>query len=204
MVYRQWCHISMPVTSQLPIQTTKIFYSFLTCICVPPLWKRFRHPCHEVRYSKLVRQKQLRKALLLVLLSVDDYKRLDSSSCFIFTSFRTELKPGVNVSHDMNSPTFTLYTQPWSSEGFFPEGGTRGFFQIVSRGGKSGKIYFFPLKIKKTTIFCIKFQNPGGPWAPAPLFRRPCTQPWSSEGEGYKGALAPPCILKFDIFLLNF
>jgi len=33
----------MRVTSQLPIQTTTIFYSFLTCTCAPPLWKSFRH-----------------------------------------------------------------------------------------------------------------------------------------------------------------
>jgi len=23
----------------------QFFYSFLTCTCIPPLWKRFRHPC---------------------------------------------------------------------------------------------------------------------------------------------------------------
>ena len=33
--------------------------------------------------------------------------------------------------------------------------GTKGFFQNFSRGGgKSGEICFFPLKNKKTTIFC--------------------------------------------------
>jgi len=35
----------MLVMSQLLIQTTNIFYSFLTCTCAPPLWKRFCHPC---------------------------------------------------------------------------------------------------------------------------------------------------------------
>ena len=30
------------------------------------------------------------------------------------------------------------------------------------------------------------------------------TQPWALEGRRYLGALASPCILKFDIFLLNF
>jgi len=34
----------MLVTSYLPIQTTKIFYSFLTITCAPPLRKTFRHP----------------------------------------------------------------------------------------------------------------------------------------------------------------
>jgi len=33
------------VTSQLSIQTTKIFYRFLISICAPRLSKRFRHPC---------------------------------------------------------------------------------------------------------------------------------------------------------------
>jgi len=42
--------------------------------------------------------------------SVSDYKRLDTSSYFIIANFHTELKPQENVSHDMNSPTFTLYT----------------------------------------------------------------------------------------------
>jgi len=35
----------MLVTSQLPIQTTKIFYSYLTCTCAPAHWKRFHNPC---------------------------------------------------------------------------------------------------------------------------------------------------------------
>jgi len=43
---------------------------------------------------------------------VSDYKRLDTMSYFIITNFHTELKPQENVSHDMNSLTFTLYTQP--------------------------------------------------------------------------------------------
>jgi len=35
----------MLVTSQLPIQTTYILYSFRDVHLCPPLWKRFRHPC---------------------------------------------------------------------------------------------------------------------------------------------------------------
>jgi len=62
-------------------------------------------------YSKLVRQKQLRKAVLLFL-SVSDYKHLDASLYFIITNLHTDLKPQVNASHDMNSLTFTmLYTR---------------------------------------------------------------------------------------------
>jgi len=57
-----------------------------------------------------MRQKQLRKAWLLVLLSVSDYKRLRTSLYFITTNFHTELKPQVNVIHDINAPVFTLYT----------------------------------------------------------------------------------------------
>jgi len=64
-----------------------------------------------MRYSKLMRLKQLRKALFLVLLSVSDHKRLDTSLYFIIICFHTELKPQLSIIHDMNSPTFTLYTQ---------------------------------------------------------------------------------------------
>jgi len=55
-------------------------------------------------------QKQLRKALLLVLLSVSDYKRLGTSSYFIITNLHTELKPQVNANHGMNPAEFALYT----------------------------------------------------------------------------------------------
>ena len=50
---------------------------------------------------------------------VSDYKRLDTRSYFIITNFHTELKPQENVSHDMNPPTFTLYTlSPVATWGF--------------------------------------------------------------------------------------
>jgi len=61
-----------------------------------------------VTHSKLVRQKQLRKGLLLVLLSVSDYKHLDTSLYFIVINLHTELKPQVNARYDMNSPAFTM------------------------------------------------------------------------------------------------
>jgi len=61
-----------------------------------------------VIYSKLVRQKHLRKVLLLVLLSVSDCKHLDTSLCFIITNLHTELKPQVNASHDINFLAFTM------------------------------------------------------------------------------------------------
>jgi len=61
-----------------------------------------------VTHSKLVRQKHLRKALLLVLLSVRDYKHLDTSLYFIITNLHTELKPQVNASHDMESLALTM------------------------------------------------------------------------------------------------
>jgi len=64
-----------------------------------------------VTYSKLVRQKHLRKALLLLFLLVSDYRHLDTSLYFIITNLHTELKPQLNASHDMNSLAFTmLYT----------------------------------------------------------------------------------------------
>ena len=59
-------------------------------------------------YSKLVRQKHLRKALLLLFLSVSDYKHLDTSLYFIITNLHTDLKPQVNASHDKNSLTFPM------------------------------------------------------------------------------------------------
>ena len=59
-------------------------------------------------YSKLVRQNHLRKALLLLFLSVSDYKHLDASLYFIITNLHTDLKPQVNASHDMNSLEFTM------------------------------------------------------------------------------------------------
>jgi len=55
-----------------------------------------------------VRRKQLRKALFLVLISVSDYKRLDTSLYFIINNLHTELKPQVNASHDMSSLAFTM------------------------------------------------------------------------------------------------
>jgi len=65
----------------------------------------------------LVRQKHLRKALLLVLLLVSDYKHLDTSLYFIITNLHTELKPQVNASRDMNSLAFTmLYVQRLATE----------------------------------------------------------------------------------------
>jgi len=61
-----------------------------------------------VTYSKLVRQKQLRKALLLVLLSVNDYKHLDISLYFIIINLHTKLKSQVNARYDMNSLALTM------------------------------------------------------------------------------------------------
>jgi len=50
-----------------------------------------------VGYSKLVSQKRLRKALILVLLSVIDYKRVYTRVYFIITNFHTEHKPQVKI-----------------------------------------------------------------------------------------------------------
>jgi len=56
-----------------------------------------------------VQQKQVRKALLLVLLSVCDGKRLDTRLYFIIPNFHTKLTSD-KVPHDVNSPAFPLYT----------------------------------------------------------------------------------------------
>jgi len=67
---------------------------------------------------------------------------------------------------------------PWASKGFFPGGGSRGFFQNISRGAKSGEIYFFPLKTRKTTFFCWKCQNPVGVKAPTAPLPTPMVMSW--------------------------
>ena len=56
----------------------------------------------------------------------------------------------------------------------FSKGATRGFFQNLSRGAKSGENCCFPLETKKTTFFRWNFQNRGA----LPPFRRPCFQLW--------------------------
>ena len=64
-------------------------------------------------YGKLAHQKQLRKALLRVLISVSDCKLAYGCLYFIITNFHTELKPQVKVRHGIISPAFTLYTDSW-------------------------------------------------------------------------------------------
>jgi len=75
----------------------------------PPLEKSFQRPCRFRWLQKVGPPETLAEALLLVLLSVSDYKRVYASLYFITTNFNTELKPQVKVSHGMNSPAFTLY-----------------------------------------------------------------------------------------------
>jgi len=63
---------------------------------------------HQLGYSKLVRQKQLRNRYPFTFgwwLQAHIYKFV-----FHYHHFHTELKPHVKVSHGMNSPAFTLYT----------------------------------------------------------------------------------------------
>ena len=64
-----------------------------------------------MKFSKLVRQKHLRKALLLVLLSVSDYKHLDTSLYFIITNLHMELKPQGNARHEFSSTDNAIHTQ---------------------------------------------------------------------------------------------
>jgi len=96
---------------------------------------------HQLGYSKLVHQKQLRKALFLVLLSVSDYKRVHVSLYFIITIFTRHLKHHVKVSHGMNSPAFTLCTlfdwswkigKPYCFDQFRLEVEVEYFFYAVS------------------------------------------------------------------------
>jgi len=56
-----------------------------------------------------------------------------------------------------------FWVRTWASEGFFPGGATRGFFQNFSmREAKSGEIVFFPLETKKSTFFAENFKIQGG------------------------------------------
>ena len=48
------------------------------------------------------------KSVTPCLLSVGDYKRLDTSLHFIIINLHTELTPQVNARYDMNSLTFTM------------------------------------------------------------------------------------------------
>jgi len=75
--------------------------------CPPSLKKSFRRPCRWIQQVGAPETPE--KALLLVLLSVSDYKRVYASLYFITTNFHTELKPQVKVSHGMTSPAFALY-----------------------------------------------------------------------------------------------
>jgi len=68
----------------------------------------------------------------------------------IFYKKKLKLVPNLTKLHNTLDQD-NIGQGPWASEGFF-------------RGGpKVVKFVFFPLKTKKTTIFCKKFQNPGGP-----------------------------------------
>ena len=168
-----------------------------------------------MRYSRLVRQKQLRKALLFVLLSVSDYKRLDTSSYFIITSFHTELKPQVNVEpwHE----TFTVYTT-----------------MVVGRGGVEGghgpslhlEIWHFPMKcsakkivfivsIRKNEIsrFCPPYEN-SWLYMDKSIFQCPCTRYvwlivgnwwtillWSGSTKGWSRAGSAILLICTEVFL---
>jgi len=65
----------------------------------------------------------------------------------------------------------------------FSRGGTRGFFQIFSRGVKSGDIVFFPLKTKKSIFFAKNFKIQWGKAPPASPFPTPVgkKQVWRSH-----------------------
>jgi len=59
------------------------------------------------------------------------------------------------------------YHLPHGPRKFFFQGDTRGFFQKICKGAKSGGICFFPLETKNTTIFSKNFKNQVPP-APFP------------------------------------
>jgi len=53
---------------------------------------------------------------------------------------------------------------------FFQGGASKGFSQNFFQGGpKSGKIWFLPLEIEKTTFFSNNFKIQGGARIPSPL-----------------------------------
>jgi len=109
-----------------------------------------------VGYSTLVRQIRLQKALILVLLSVIDYKGVYTSVYFIITNFHTEYKPQVKVRSaiGMNSPAFTIYTRDGQSFANYADSTVMNhsvcqqhtyFCQARKHGGKP------PLKIFRPT-----------------------------------------------------
>jgi len=63
---------------------------------------------------------------------------------------------------------------------FFPGGGTRGFFQIFSKGGQKLWNLFFPTWNNENTFFCWIFQLPGCPWPPS--LHPPTTMPKGLRG----------------------
>jgi len=72
------------MTSQLPIQIANSFYSFLTCTCVLPLWKTFRHPW---RYCKGLRQtRSIKKPCCFALNALVQMRWL-----FVFRKTTTEI-----------------------------------------------------------------------------------------------------------------
>jgi len=74
--------------------------------------------------------------------------------------------------HACRRTDVSIYSQPWSSEGFYPGDAivdfSRGSQNCFARRGKSGDIWFYPLGIKKTSFFTknlvktFKFRNPLG------------------------------------------
>jgi len=87
-----------------------------------------------------VHQKQRGKVVTPCFTLVSDYKQLDARSYFIITDFHKELKRQENISHDMNSPTLTLYI-------------TMG----VGRGGVEG--VFGPSLLLKFDILLLYFSH---------------------------------------------
>jgi len=80
-----------------------------------------------------------------------------------FVATQMILKP-VPLKTAVDQSTTTVHkkrckSRAWASKLFFPGGGTRGFFQSFSRGGKKWRNLLFTTRNKKNNFFLLKFSK---------------------------------------------
>ena len=123
-------------------------------------------------YGKLVRQKQLRKALLLVLLSVSACKCIDTRLYFIITNFHREQtsvkrQPWYECSsiHTVENVWLNMNTLLWSDS-------TKNWSRIGSLAVTlifiEGFLWLIHQKLQQPENFCWNFRNWGGNYPHCP------------------------------------
>jgi len=126
----------------------------------------------NVILSKLSRNEQ-------IVLCFHLFAIIESCAYLCSSNFTPHVKQARNQSQLFNRKSISrniTHRQSLKSEGFFQGGAVGDFPKYFSRGGKSGEICFLPLEIEKKNLFCLWFQNSGGPRPPLP----PLPTPWSS------------------------